>query len=110
VHWALEYADAHPGNSFEILDLRSLLPLDLGAIRSTVIKTGKVLLLHEDVMTGGIGGEIAAWIAEHCFEWLDAPVMRCASLDTPVPFNIDLEKNFMANARLDEMIQNLLKY
>lgn len=110
VHWALEYADAHPGNSFDILDLRTLLPLDLGAIRTTVINTGKVLLLHEDVMTGGIGGEIAAWIAEHCFEWLDAPVMRCASLDTPVPFNPDLEKNFMALARLDETIQKLLKY
>lgn len=110
VHWALEYADAHPGNSFDILDLRSLLPLDLGAIRTTVINTGKVLLLHEDVLTAGIGGEIAAWIAEHCFEWLDAPVMRCASLDTPVPFNIDLEKNFMANARMDETIQKLLRY
>ena len=62
---------------------------------------------------GGIGGEIAAWISEHCFERLDAPVMRCASLDTPIPFNAELEKNFLANTRLDEYhpaISQLLKY
>jgi 2-oxoisovalerate dehydrogenase E1 component len=67
-------------------------------------------LLHEDTLTGGIGGEIAAWIAEHCFENLDAPVMRCASLDSPVPFAIELEKNFMANSRLDECVRRLLSY
>jgi 2-oxoisovalerate dehydrogenase E1 component len=66
--------------------------------------------LHEDTLTGGIGGEIAAWISEHCFELLDAPVMRCASLDTPIPFNIELEKNFLANARLHEYVQKLLSY
>jgi 2-oxoisovalerate dehydrogenase E1 component len=110
VHWAVEYADAHSDISFDILDLRTLLPMDHEAIRRSVINTGKVLLLHEDVLTGGIGGEIAAWIAEHCFEWLDAPVMRCASLDTPVPFNPDLEKNFMALSRLDVTVQRLLDY
>ena len=73
-------------------------------------RTGKVLLLHEDTLTGGIGGELAAWIAEHCFHYLDAPILRCASLDTPVPFNLELEKNFLANARLDESIQKLLAY
>ena len=73
-------------------------------------RTGKVLLLHEDTLTGGIGGEIAAWIAEHCFEILDAPVMRCASLDTPVPFYIELEKNFLAHSRLDESVQKLINY
>jgi 2-oxoisovalerate dehydrogenase E1 component len=67
-------------------------------------------LLHEDTLTGGIGGEIAAWISEHCFELLDAPVMRCASLDTPIPFNIELEKNFLANARLNECVQQLMAY
>jgi len=71
---------------------------------------GKVLLLHEDTLTGGIGGEISAWISEHCFELLDAPVLRCASLDTPVPFNIELEKNFLAAARLDECIRKLKQY
>jgi 2-oxoisovalerate dehydrogenase E1 component len=110
VHWALDYANAHPDISIEILDLRSLLPLDYDAIRSAVKKTGKVMLLHEDTLIGGIGGEIAAWIAQHCFEWLDAPIVRCASLDTPIPFNLDLEKNFMASSRLHESVQQLLAY
>jgi 2-oxoisovalerate dehydrogenase E1 component len=74
------------------------------------LATGKVLLLHEDTLIGGIGGEIAAWIAEHCFEYLDAPVMRCGSLDTPVPFNITLEKNFMAYSRMDDIIARLMAY
>jgi 2-oxoisovalerate dehydrogenase E1 component len=72
--------------------------------------TGRVLVLHEDTLTGGYGGEIAAWIGEHCFEWLDAPVMRCASLDTPVPFSTVLEKQFLATARLDASIQKLRSY
>ncbi len=110
VHWAMEYAAKHPAISVDILDLRTLLPLDYDAIREAVERTGKVLVLHEDSLTGGIGGEIAAWIAEYCFDILDAPVMRCASLDTPVPFNIDLEKNFMAYARLVEMVEKLMEY
>ncbi len=110
VHWALNFAKAHPEISIDVLDLRTLLPLDYEAIAAAVRRTGKVLLLHEDTLTGGIGGEIAAWIAEHCFEHLDAPIMRCASLDTPVPFNIELEKNFLASARLDECVQKLLNY
>jgi 2-oxoisovalerate dehydrogenase E1 component len=110
VHWAMEYATNHPYTSFYILDLRSLLPLDYEAIANAVKATGKVLILHEDTLTGGIGGEVAAWIAEHCFNYLDAPVMRCASLDTPVPFNMELEKNFMAYSRLDEYVQRLLGY
>ncbi|HRF27449.1 MAG TPA: alpha-ketoacid dehydrogenase subunit beta, partial [Ferruginibacter sp.] len=99
VHWAMEYAENHPDISVDILDLRSLLPLDYDAIRSSVMRTGKVLVLHEDTLTAGVGAEIAAWVAEHCFSCLDAPVMRCASLDTPIPFNMDLEKNFMAYSR-----------
>jgi len=110
VHWALDYAKNHPELSLYILDLRSLLPLDYEAIRQAVVATGKVLLLHEDTLTGGIGGEISAWIAEHCFDQLDAPVMRCASLDTPIPFNLDLEKQFMAYSRLDETLQRLMSY
>lgn len=110
ITWALEYAESHPDISIDILDLRTLLPLDFKAIRNSVNNTGKVLVLHEDTLTGGIGGEVAAWIAQNCFEFLDAPVMRCASLDTPVPFNSELEKNFLAKARLDEMIQKLLNY
>ncbi len=110
VHWAMEYAAEHTGTSFYILDLRTLLPLDYDAIREAVSSTGKVLLLHEDTLTGGIGGELAAWIGEHCFEHLDAPVMRCASLDSPIPFAIELERNFLAKSRLDECVQKLMGY
>jgi len=92
VHWAEDYAAEHPEISIDILDLRTLAPLDYLSIREAVQRTGRVLILHEDTLIGGIGGEIAAWIAENCFSILDAPVMRCASLDTPVPFNIELEK------------------
>jgi 2-oxoisovalerate dehydrogenase E1 component len=110
VHWALDYAAAHPGLSIHILDLRTLLPLDYAAIRAAVAETGKVLILHEDTLTGGIGAEVAAWVGEHCFHLLDAPVHRCCSLDTPVPFNGTLERNFLASARLDEYVQKLLEY
>ena len=110
VHWAEEYARQHPNLSIYILDLRTLLPLDYDAIREAVSATGKVLILHEDTLIGGIGGEIAAWISEHCFELLDAPVKRCASLDTPIPFNLDLEKQFMAYGRLPQYVEELMKY
>ena len=110
VHWATQYAEENKNISFDIVDLRTLLPLDYNAIKESVQRTGKVLLLHEDTLTGGIGAEISAWINEHCFELLDAPVMRCASLDTPIPFNIVLEKNFLANARLDQYVQKLISY
>ena len=110
VHWAEDYSAEHPEISIDILDLRTLLPLDYEAIRAAVQRTGKVLLLHEDTLIGGIGGEVAAWIGENCFDCLDAPVMRCASLDTPVPFNIELEKNFMANSRLNEYVDKLINY
>ena len=109
-HWALAYASKHPEISLDILDLRTLLPLDYEAIRSSVGRTGKVILLHEDTLTGGIGGEIGAWIGEHCFELLDAPDMRCASLDTPIPFNMELEKNFLGSARLNLYVEKLLQY
>jgi 2-oxoisovalerate dehydrogenase E1 component len=110
VIWAEDYAAEHPETSIDILDLRSLLPLDYDAIKAAVHRTGKILILHEDTLIGGIGGELAAWINEHCFEHLDAPVMRCASLNTPVPFNKELEQNFLAKARLHEQVQKLLNY
>jgi 2-oxoisovalerate dehydrogenase E1 component len=110
VHWAVEYASRHEEISTYILDLRTLLPLDYSAIKNAVAATGKVLILHEDTLIGGIGGEISAWISEHCFELLDAPILRCASLDTPVPFNTDLEKNFLARSRLHDTAQKLLHY
>ncbi len=110
VHWATEYQAANKAISLHIVDLRSLLPLDYDAIRNAVKQTGKVLLLHEDNLMGGIGGEISAWINEHCFELLDAPVLRCASLDTPIPFNTELEKNYLAKSRLASYIQKLIAY
>jgi len=110
VHWAIEYADKHPDISFNILDLRTLLPLDYEAIEESVKRTGKVLLLHEDTLIGGLGGELAAWISEHCFEYLDAPIVRCASLDTPVPFAVELEQNFLAKGRLDKAVKKLAAY
>jgi 2-oxoisovalerate dehydrogenase E1 component len=110
VHWATEYAASHPDQSIYILDLRSLLPLDYQAIRTAVQATGKVLVLHEDTLTGGIGGEVAAWIGEHCFEYLDAPVLRCGSLDTPVPFAVELEASFMAKSKMGSVIERLMGY
>lgn len=110
VLWAKAYQQAHMDQSIYILDLRTLSPLDYNAIELAVKATGKLMILHEDNLTGGIGGEISAWVGEHCFEHLDAPIMRCASLDTPIPFNKTLEKQFLANDRLDEMMQKLLSY
>ncbi len=110
VHWALDYAKAHPDLSLHILDLRTLLPLDYEAIEQSVKATGRVLILHEDTLFGGIGGEIAAWITENCFEYLDAPIMRCASLNTPIPFNTELEQHFLAKSKLDAYVKKLLQF
>jgi len=110
VHWAAEAAKNFPKGSVEILDLQSLLPWDREAVAQSVRKTGKVLVCHEDCLTGGIGGEIAAWIAEHCFEQLDAPVMREGSLDTPVPFASALEQQFLPQQRIAEKMQALWDY
>jgi 2-oxoisovalerate dehydrogenase E1 component len=110
VHWALEYAAKHPDQSLEIIDLRSLLPWDQEAVEASVKKTGRALVLHEDTLTSGFGAEIAAHIAEHCFKYLDAPVMRCGSLDTAIPMNKALEDQFLAKARLEETVEKLLGY
>lgn len=108
VHWALEVVG--DSISADILDLRTLVPFDKEAIETTVKKTGKVIILHEDTLTGGIGAEIAAYITENLFEHLDAPVMREASLDTPVPFAIALEKNFLPKERFKKKLEQLLNY
>lgn len=114
VHWALDEVNswraAGRSTTADVLDLRTLLPFDKEAIAETVKKTGKVLILHEDTLTGGIGAEISAWITETLFEYLDAPVMRCASLDTPVPFALSLEKKFLAKSTLNQTLQQLLDY
>ena len=109
VHWALK-AVTELGISADILDLRTLSPLDYDAIKATVAKTGKALVLHEDNMTGGIGADISAYISEHCFEHLDAPVVRVSSLDMPIPFSKDLEDIYMGSARLSEKLEQLLSY
>jgi 2-oxoisovalerate dehydrogenase E1 component len=109
VHWAKK-AIKEKNISADVLDLRTLLPLDKESIFQSVKKTNKVLILHEDCLTGGIGGEISSLISENCFESLDAPVIRCASLDTPVPFASDLEDQFLANKNLNEKIDYLLNY
>lgn len=110
VHWAQEILEEFPDNTIEIVDLRTLLPLDEETIFSSVRKTGKVLILHEDCLTGGIGGEISARINETCFDVLDAPVKRLASMDTPVPFAADLEHNFLPKLKLKQAIEELLAY
>lgn len=109
VHWAAELA-AHSEYDIEILDLRTLLPLDEEAIFRSVKKTNRALILHEDTLTGGFGGELAARIAEHSFEYLDAPVMRVGSLDTPVPFANKLESIFLPPDRLKTTFEKLMKY
>ncbi|MCH7415109.1 dehydrogenase E1 component subunit alpha/beta [Belliella sp. R4-6] len=109
VHWA-KTAVEELGIEADILDLRTLLPWDKEAVKATVEKTGKVIFLQEDCLTGGIGGEICAWISEHCFELLDAPVMREGSLDTPVPFAPNLEKNFLPVERFKEKLLRLKSY
>lgn len=110
VHWALEAADKYPTISIDIVDLRSLAPLDTEAIYHSVRKTGKVIVLHEDCLTGGIGGELVALINENCFNDLDAPVKRVGSLDTPVPFAANLEDNFLPKTRFFETLVSLDAY
>jgi len=110
VHWALKALDEHLEISADLIDLRSLVPLDKEAILNSVKKTGKVIILHEDTVYGGIGGELSAIISEACFELLDAPVMRCGSLDTPVPFSAALEEDFLANKRFTEKLLQLFHY
>jgi 2-oxoisovalerate dehydrogenase E1 component len=109
VHWALEVVK-ELGISADILNLRTLLPLDTESIYNSVRKTGKVLVLQEDCLTGGIGGEISALISEHCFDILDAPVVRVGSLDTPVPFAVPLENQFLPKDRFKSKLQDLLNY
>ncbi len=110
VHWALKAAQTFPEISLEIVDLRTITPLDKDTIFESVKKTNKVIILHEASLTGGFGGELSALIAEHCFEYLDGPIKRCAALDTPVPFAKALEKQYMPEDRFHTAIQELFDY
>lgn len=109
VHWAVAAVEEMACDA-DILDLRTLSPWDKEAVAKSVKKTGKVIFLQEDCVTGGIGAEICAWISENCFEYLDAPVMREGSLDTPVPFAPSLEKNFLPVERFKKKLQDLIAY
>ncbi|MBG6236540.1 2-oxoisovalerate dehydrogenase E1 component [Pedobacter sp. CAN_A7] len=110
VHWALSFINQYPELSVYLLDLYSLQPWDKEAVFKAVKATGKVVILHEDTLSSGFGAELSAWIAEHCFEYLDAPVMRCASLDTAIPMNKTLEESFLAKSRLPDTVERLLNY
>ena len=110
VHWAMEVAKNHPEISIDIVDLRTLAPLDTEAIYASVRKTGKVIVLHEDSLTGGIGGELLSLISENCFQDLDAPVKRVGSLDTPIPFINALEDNFLPKKRLVDAVLELYRF
>lgn len=109
VHWAKKHIEEHKIDA-DILDLRTLNPLDYGAIEKSVKKTNKVLILHEDTLMCGLGGEISAYISEHLFEHLDGPVVRVASLNTPVPFAKNIEEKFLASYRLGDKLEQLINY
>jgi 2-oxoisovalerate dehydrogenase E1 component len=109
IHWALE-AIEEQGCDVELIDLRTLLPWDQDTVLESVRKTGRVLVLHEDCLTGGIGGEIAAVIADEAFRFLDAPVMRHGAMDTPVPFALTLEQQFLGVDRFKLKLKALLEY
>ena len=110
VHWALEVLNNNPDISADLIDLRTLIPLDQDEILNSVKKTGRAIVLHEDCMIGGFGADISAMISDECFEYLDAPVKRSASMDTPVPFAEYLEDEFLAKTRFETQLRELLAY
>lgn len=110
VHWAKELMNQHPQISIELIDLRTLVPWDREAVFESVRKTGKALILHEDIEIGGFGGEISAAISEYCFEDLDAPVMRVAAMNTAIPFDAGLEQQFLPIKELEEKVLKLWNY
>ncbi len=110
VHWALETLEQNQEIDADLIDLRTLIPLDTETIYKSVKKTGKVIILQEDSMFGGIASDISALIMENCFEYLDAPVKRVASLETPIPFASNLESAYLPKQKFKETLLNLLSY
>ncbi|WP_228851504.1 alpha-ketoacid dehydrogenase subunit alpha/beta [Aegicerativicinus sediminis] len=110
VHWALEVLDNNPEIDATVLDLRSLQPLDTETIFTSVKETNKAIILHEDSLFGGIGADISALIMENCFNYLDAPVIRVGSIETPIPFAENLENNYLPKVRFEKELKNLLNY
>jgi 2-oxoisovalerate dehydrogenase E1 component len=111
VHWTLDLIDEESlTDQLELINLRTLVPLDFNAIRSSVNRTGKVIVLQEDIAVGGYAEHIASRIAEECWEALDGPVITVSSDATPVPFHATLEDGFLAKSKLKEAVQKLLSY
>ena len=110
VHWALEMVEEFKEYSIEIIDLRTLVPLDIETIINSAQKTGKVLVIQEDSQFGGVAAEIATIINENCFEHLDAPVHRLGSLDTPIPFQKELENQYLSKSRFKHKLEELIQY
>ncbi len=110
VHWALETLENNPEIEADLIDLRSLQPLDIEAVYTSVKKTGKLIILQEDSLFGGIASDISALVMEQCFEYLDAPVKRVGSLETPVPFTKNLEDNYLSKSRFEAALLDLLAY
>jgi len=110
VHWALEALKENPAIKADLLDLRTLQPLDMDAIYSSVKKTGKLIILQEDSLFGGVASDISALVMENCFNFLDAPVTRVASLETPIPFAKNLENNYLPKERFTHELLRLLAY
>jgi 2-oxoisovalerate dehydrogenase E1 component len=110
VHWALEVANKRPEWDLEIIDLRTIQPLDWKTLEKSAQKTGRVLVLQEDVLFGGVASDIAAYINEQCFAHLDAPVVRVASADTPIPFAASLEKGFLASSKFEISLEKLITF
>ena len=110
VHWALDVLNRNNDISADLIDLRTLIPLDENTIIESVKKTGRAIVLHEDCMLGGFGADIASLVSDKCFKFLDAPVKRSSSLDTPVPFSINLEDQFLPKSRFEKQLKDLLNY
>ena len=110
VHWALDTLSKNTGISADLLDLRTLQPLDTEAIFASVKKTARVIIYQEDSMFGGLASDISAMIMENCFQYLDAPVKRVASLDSPIPFTKALEDQYLPKGRFENDLKELLKY
>ena len=110
IHWVLETLNNNPDVSADVIDLRTLQPLDFETIYTSVRKTGKAIILQEDSLFGSIASDISASIMEHCFENLDAPVKRVASMETPIPFASQLEQQYLAKYRFDAELKALLAY
>ncbi len=110
VHWALETLENNTDISADLIDLRSLQPLDKDAIFNSVKKTGRAIILQEDSLFGGIASDISAILMETCFEYLDAPVKRVASMETPIPFIGQLEDQYLSRDKFEGALRALMQY